>query len=582
MDEMLHHKIKNRREGIKLALARRTPSILLKGGNVVNVFTGEIYKTNIAIYKDKIIGVGDEYLTARKVYKVEGSYILPGFIDAHIHLESSLLTPGEFAKALLLHGTTSVICDPHELANVFGLRGIKYVLEATEKLPVTLLTTVPSCVPATPYETTGSILSAREITTIFKWDRVIGLGEVMDTGGLLRGDAEVLSKIIIAEERGLSIDGHAPGLSGKILNAYIGSGIHTDHESTTKDEAMEKLRLGMYLMIREGSAAKNMQDLLSVIGPSTIDRCIFVSDDKYPDELLWKGHMDHILKKSVMLGLDPVSAIKAVTINPARAYKLSRIGAIAPGYMANIVLVKDLTNFEVVKVFYHGNLIVSDGKFLRPIAAYDRKGLYKTFNVRDFSLSRLKVFIKGNKVRVIEIIPGQIYTRHIIQKVLPDAQGEVLSDPRKDILKVAVIERHHGTGNMAVGFVKGFGLKKGALASSVAHDAHNIIVVGANDRDMYVAVQKIIELGGGQVICAGGEVIDYLSLPIGGLLSDQPLDKVVAREEALNRHARELGTILPAPFITLSFLSLAVIPELKITDKGLIDVDQFKIVGLEP
>lgn len=569
------------RQQIEVARGLRPADLLLRGGRVVNVFSGEVYEANVAIYKDRIAGIGVYYQEGEEVYDVEGLYLIPGLIDAHVHIESSMLPPPEYARAVLPHGTTTVICDPHEIANVMGLEGIRYILQSSRGIPLNLFVTASSCVPATRLETSGAILSATEIEEVLNWDRVIGLAEMMNVPGVLGGNRSEIEKILIAKKMDKPIDGHSPSLSGKDLNAYISSGIGTDHESTTREEAGEKLRLGMYLMIREGSAARNLEELLPIVTSASCNRCMFVSDDLHPRDLLREGHMDHIIRKAIRLGIDPVMALSMATINPARAFMRKGIGAIAPGYYADIVAVNNLGEFKVHSVFKNGMAVIRNGEMVIDIPHTFYERARKTMRVKDLSPERFKIRINGQRVRVIELIPGQIHTRHVIEDVRVE-DGEVRADPSRDLLKIAVIERHHATGNIGLGFVRGFGLRQGALASSVAHDSHNIIVIGTDDMDMYIAARKIVELGGGHVVVSGGEVLGRLSLPIAGLLSDMRLEEIVTEEERLLDIVRELGVRPLSPFIKLSFLALPVIPELKITDRGLVDVNRFEVVGIEP
>ena len=567
---------------IEVARGLRPADLLLRGGKVVNVFSGEVYQTNVAICNDRIAGVGDYYQDGIEVCDVGGLYLIPGLIDAHVHIESSMLSPAEYARAVLPHGTTTIICDPHEIANVMGLEGIRYILDSSKNIPLNLFVTASSCVPATPLETSGAIISPAEIEELFRWDRVIGLAEMMNVPGVLRGNMNELEKILIARQRGCPIDGHSPSLSGKDLNAYIGLGVCSDHESTSREEAAEKLRLGMYLMIREGSAARNLEELLPVVTPATDSRCMFVSDDRHPRDILSEGHMDHILRKGVRLGMNPIIALRMATINPARAFMRRHIGAIAPGYRADIVAVNDLEGFVARTVIKDGEIVVREGEMVIDLPHGIGDRARKTMRVKDLSLDRLKIRISGNRVRVIELIAGQIYTRQVIEDVPVRENGEVMADPARDLLKIAVIERHRATGNIGLGFVRGFGFKNGALGSSVAHDSHNIIVIGTNDRDMYLAAVKVIEIGGGHVVVSGNKVLGSIPLPIAGLLSDRSLEELVSEEERLLAAARGLGARPASPFIKLSFLALPVIPELKITDKGLIDVGRFEVVDIEP
>ncbi len=570
------------RRQIEVARGLRPADLLLRGGKLVNIFSGEVYQTNVAICNDRIAGVGEYYRDGIEVCDAGGLFLIPGLIDAHVHIESSMLSPAEYARAVLPHGTTTIICDPHEIANVMGLEGIRYILDSSKNIPLNLFVTVPSCVPATHLETSGAIISPAEIEELFRWDRIIGLAEMMNVPGVLRGNMKELEKILIARQRSCPIDGHSPSLSGKDLNAYIGLGVHSDHESTSREEAAEKLRLGMYLMIREGSAARNLEELLPVVTPATDNRCMFVSDDRHPRDILSEGHMDYILRKGVRLGMNPIVALRLATINPARAFMRRYIGAIAPGYRADIVLVNDLEGFVVRTVIKDGEIVVRDGEMVIDLSQGIDDRARKTMHVKDLSLDHLKIRIRGNRVRIIELIAGQIYTRQVIEDVSVREDGEVMADSMRDLLKIAVIERHRATGNIGLGFVRGFGLKNGALGSSVAHDSHNIIVIGTNDRDMHLAAREIIEIGGGHVVVSGGQVLGSLPLPIAGLLFDRSLEELVSEEERLLAAARGLGARPASPFIKLSFLALPVIPEIKITDKGLIDVNRFEVVDIEP
>lgn len=570
------------RHQINVSRGMTPPDLLLWGGKIVNIFSGEIYQANVAICNNMIAGIGDNYIDGLDIYNVEGLYLIPGLIDAHVHIESSMLAPHEYAKAVIPHGTTTIICDPHEIANVMGKEGIKYILEASKNIPLNLFVTASSCVPSTGLETSGAAIFSKDIEEILHWDRVIGLAEVMNVPDVLDGNTDVLEKILIARKMGHPIDGHAPSLTGKDLNTYIGLGIGSDHESTTRNEALEKLRLGMYVMIREGSAARNLEELYPIVSPATYSMCMLVSDDRHPGDLLKEGHMDHLLRKGIQLGLDPIMALSMVTINPARAFMLKGLGALAPGYKADIVAVNNLKEFKVHTVIKDGKVVVKGERLMVDFPYMLEEKTRETVRVKEFNIDRLKIKVSGNRIRVIELIPGQIYTKHIVEEVSKERDGEVKTNPEKDLLKIAVIERHHATGNIGLGFVRGFGMKHGAIGSSVAHDSHNIIVIGTNDRDIFIAAQKIMELGGGHVVVSGGEILGSLSLPIAGLLSDKSLEELVFEEERLLQAARGLGVRILSPFIKLSFLALPVIPELKITDKGLVDVNRFELVGLEP
>ncbi len=567
-------------EMIAVARGEKKGDLLLKNGRIVDLFTGEIYKSDILIFQGKIVGIGN-YSLAQKVIDLKKSYLLPGLIESHIHIESSLLSPNEFSALTLPSGTTSLFCDPHEIANVLGIKGIYYFLKATKDLPQDFYFLIPSCVPATDFETAGGKIGLYEIRRLLKEDRVFGLAEVMNFPGVVKGERPVLAKILLVEGRGV-IDGHAPNLTGKELCAYRVAGILSDHESSSLAEAKEKLRMGVWIMIREGSAAKNLKDLAPLINWRTQSQILLCSDDKHPKELLNEGHLNAILKRGVSLGIDPLLLIRMVTINPARYFGLKEVGAIAPGYRADLVVTRDLKRFDVIMVIKDGRLVVRDGEptleaknsfFPHPIHSVS-----SPFQVKDFSQTKLAVREEGRVIKVIGLIPDQIITKKIL--ALPKVRGGyLLSDPERDILKIVVVERHRGTGNLGVGFVKGFGLKDGAVASSIAHDSHNIIAVGVKDEDIFYVVKRIIEMRGGMVAFGRGKEAT-LPLPIAGLMSNQPAKEVIRKLEELNRLAKELGSTLKNLFATLSFLTLPVIPELKLTDRGLFDVTKFKFVSL--
>lgn len=553
-------------------------NLLLKNGRLVNIFTGEIIKTNILLSSGKIREIGS-YLSGEKEIDIKGSYLLPGLIESHIHLESSLLAPNEFSRLSLLAGTTTLICDPHEMANVLGIKGIYYLLKATKDLPQNFYFLIPSCVPATKFETAGGRIGLKEMKGLLKEKRILGLGEVMNFPGVISGDKEILGKIKLVKrsERGLVIDGHSPGLSGKPLSIYLSFGISSDHECLSAKEAKEKLSLGMWIMVREGSAAKNLKDLAPIINWQNEKRLLICSDDIHPEELLKEGHLNAILRKGVSLGIDPIILLRMATLNPATYFPLRGIGAIAPGYKADLTIVNDLKDFKVLMVIKDGELVVKDGELIAPLKISPLPSQL-VFRVKGLSLARLTVRDERKVMKVIRVVPGQIVTKK--ELVLPKVRGdEIISDPERDILKLVVIERHKGTGNMGIGFVNGFGLKEGAIGSSVAHDSHNIVVVGVKDDEIFSVAKRIIELKGGMVVLGRGKVKE-LPLPIAGLLSDRPVEEVIGRYQEVGSLARDLGCQLPNPFATISFLTLPVIPELKLTDKGLFDVQKFQFVPL--
>ncbi len=559
---------------IPVARGERPADLVLANARVVNTFTGEIEGGNVAIYQGRIAGVGD-YQLAKQVLDLAGRYVAPGFIDGHTHLESSMLDVGQYARAVVPRGTAALVTDLHEIANVGGLEGIRYILSCARRLPLNLFLMAPSCVPATHLETSGASITPADIRRILRWRGCIGLGEVMNFPGVLAGDASVLSKIDIA--RGRAVDGHAPGVSGQDLAAYIAAGIHSDHESVSLDEARDKLRQGMFIMIREGSSEKNLDALLPLVTDKTYKRCCFVVDDRSCTDLLSDGDIDAVVRKAINKGLDPVRAIQLATINTAEYFRLDGFGAVAPGYMANLIVLDDLTNLEVNMVFHQGQLVARDGKPLFRLPRPAKTGLTKTVNVKPFTIEALRL-AATEEALIIEVVPGQIITRKRRETVRV-ADGIVIADTRRDLLKLVVVERHKATGNIGLGLVSGFGLKRGALASSIAHDSHNIVAVGTSDEDILAAIREIERLQGGLVAVAGGKVLASLNLPIAGLLSDEPLETVATKFTKLEQVAGDLGSTLPAPFAALSFLALPVIPELRLTDLGLVDVKEFKLIG---
>lgn len=550
--------------------------LLLRNANLVNVFSGDIQQADVAVFGGRIAGFGD--YAARASVDLGGRYLCPGFIDAHVHLESGMVTVPEFARAVVPRGTTTVIADPHEMANVFGLDGVRYILETSEGLPLRVFVMVPSCVPATDMETSGARLTADDFGLLFNHTRVLGLAEMMNYPGVIHRDADVMNKLAAAGYR--PIDGHAPGMSGRDLAAYVAAGIGSDHECTQVDEAREKLAQGLHIMIREGTSERNLETLLPLVNGRNSIHCSFCTDDRHPADLLAEGSINYLVKRAVELGLDPMTAVQMATINTARYFGLRRIGAIAPGYCADMLVVDDLKAFNINEVYSGGVKVAEQHRYLAPAVPARPSALRSSVNVDWMALDfRIPAADSSRKARVIGLVPNQIVTQSLIEDMAV-VNGEIPADPSRDILKIAVAERHMASGRLGIGLVKGFGLKKGALASSVAHDSHNIIVVGANDQDMMTAVVEVARMRGGQVVVADNEVKTSLPLPIAGLMSDLPLEEVGRRIDEMNAAAHKLGCTLPDPFMTLSFLALPVIPELKVTDKGLVDVKQFQIVPL--
>jgi len=555
---------------IQVARGQAPADLLLINGQIVNTFTGEIESGNVAILGDRIAGVGD-YRQARESWDIEGWFVAPGFIDGHTHLESSLLHPAQYARAVVPHGTTAVVTDLHEIANVAGLEGIRYMQTWAHRLPLDFYFMVPSCVPTTwnDLETAGARLGPMEVKKALQHRDTLGLGEMMNFPGVLSADGNVLRKLEAAQGR--VVDGHAPRLSGKDLNAYIAAGIHSDHEATTRKEGVEKLRLGMHLFIREGSSEKNLEALVPLVTSKTYKRCSFVVDDRTCLDIFQDGDMDAIIRKAIKLGLDPVRAIQLATINTAEYFRLERVGAVAPGYVANLIILQDLYKVKIDSVLYKGSLVARGGQPLFAAPPIRKGNIFRTVHVKPFSIDALAIPASKQNQPVIEVIPGQIVTRKISVKSRVE-DGRVVPDVGRDLLKLVVVERHKTTGNIGRGLVKGFGLRSGALATSIAHDSHNIVSVGATDEDIFIAVKEIERLQGGLVVTDKGKVLGSLALPIAGLLSTEPVEEVAHDLRELEALAASLGSKVPSPFATLSFLALPVIPELRLTDKGLVDV----------
>jgi len=561
----------------KLSIARgeRPAELLFKNANLVNVLSGEIYRTNVAVDDGRVIALG-EY-EAAQVIDLNGSYLAPSLIDGHFHVESSMLTAPEFARAVVPHGTGAVVIDPHEYANVLGLDGIRYVLESSKNLPLDFFIMLPSCVPATAFETAGARLTADDLKLMIADERIAGVAELMNYPGVYLGVESELEKIHAG--KGKNIDGHAPGLTGKNLNAYVLAGVRSDHESTEIAEAREKSRLGMHILLREGSTERNLATLVGLVNSNNAMNCSFATDDKLAGDLVSEGHIDHSVRKSIKAGLPPVTAFQIATINTARHYRLRNFGAIAPRFWADFIVFDDLQNPVVRQTYKKGILVAENGKYIaaQPTIVPQPRS---TMNLRYDSSKDLDVKVEHrSKMRIIEIVPNQIVTKEIIETPRTE-NGRVVADMGRDILKLVVVERHRATGNVGVGFVRGFKLKSGALGSTVAHDAHNVVVVGTNDSDIAAAIAELQKLQGGQVAVANGAVKAELALPIAGLVSDRPLDEVIQRISDLNAAARALGCELEAPFMALSFLSLSPIPELKLTDQGLIDAVHLRKTSL--
>ena len=564
----------------KLAVARgeKPAQKLFKNAQVVNVFSGEIHAANVAVDDGRVIGFGD--YDANEIVDLAGAYLAPSLIEGHFHVESTMVTIPELVRAVAPHGTGAMVIDPHEYANVLGMDGIRYVLESSKNLPIDFFIMLPSCIPATHLETAGARFTADDLALMIADDRIAGVAELMNYPGVFLGMESELAKIEAG--KGKVIDGHAPGLRGKNLNAYVLAGVRSDHESTEVEEAREKLRLGMHLLVREGSTERNLEHIIALVTPQNAANCSFATDDKLPGDLVREGHIDHSIRKAIKFGVAPVTAIQMGTINTARYYRLKNYGAIAPRYWADFIVLDDLEKFEVRQTYKKGKLVAENGKYLE---ARHRK-IEQPRSTMNLSYRAPQDFIvsvphggSGKKIKVIEIVPHQIVTKSLIERPKID-NGQIVADIERDILKLVVVERHRATGNVGVGFVRGFGLRQGALGSTVAHDAHNVVVVGTNDRDITAAIEALEKMRGGQVAILDGKITASLPLPIAGLVSDQSLETVIEKIADLNAAAAQLGSTLDAPFMTLSFLSLSPIPELKLTDQGLVDAVNLKLTSL--
>jgi adenine deaminase len=580
---------------INLAKGQEKVDLLVKNAKIVNVFSGEIHQADVAIADGIFVGFGgegEEYNT-KNLYDAQGRYMSPGLIDGHIHIESTFLSPREFCNVVAPHGTSAVICDPHEIANVLGLKGIDYLLQSSLGLPVKFYFMMPSCVPATHMETSGAAILDKDIREYM--DRypelVIGLAEMMNYPGVIYEDKEILSKLIAVGSR--PKDGHAPLLSGKSLNAYIIAGMGSDHECTNLKEALEKLRKGMHIMIRQGTHEKNLRDLIALINDFNSFAVSLVSDDRDPIDLKENGHLDYLVRTAISFGLPPIRAIQMASINTARYFGLKNIGAVAPGFTADFILLDDLESFRISEVFLGGkridngyvNRIKNEADSVLNSNNSSSYFLQNTMYIKSINDSNMFLIptnsTTSSRLQVIGVIPGQIITQKRIIPAKIDKKYGAVADTQRDLAKLAVIERHHRTGNIGLGFVQGLGLERGAIASSVAHDSHNIVVAGMNDNDMLIAVRYISSIGGGLAVAENGYITAGFPLPIAGLMSNQSIESVILNLTALNQACLKLGNnVIKDPFMLLSFLSLSVIPSLKLTDKGLVDVDKFRFTSL--
>ncbi|MBU3188867.1 adenine deaminase [Clostridium bowmanii] len=565
---------------IQAATSRKKADLVIENCNVINVFSQEIIYGKLAISDGIFVGIGD--YEGEEVIDGKGKYIVPGLIDSHVHIESSMSSPYQFARAVLPRGTTTVISDCHEIANVKGLEGIKYMIESSENLPLDVYIMLPSCVPATIFETSGAVLEAEDLEELMQNERVLGLGELMNYQGVVFTDEGIMKKLQLTDKYHKIVDGHGPIIKEKELNAYALSGVKTDHECMNHKEVLDRLRNGIYIAIREGSAAKNLLDLVGAVNQFNERRFTFCTDDRHPTDILHEGHIDNNIRLAIRAGVSPITAIRMATLNSAECYGLKNLGAIAPGYIADFIIVDNLTDFNVLKTFKKGKQIKED--WYKSIKE-DKKLLEvvsNSVNIKDFTEDDLKIKITASSAKVIKIMDHSLFTESVIRDVKVDDDGYYTYDETVDVLPIYVFERHNSTGNIGKGLIEGYGLKNGAIASTIAHDSHNLVVIGNNDMNVKIAVQKIRDIGGGLVIVKDGEVRGCLPLDIGGIMSSKDLETVSKGHEKLNKIAmEELGINDNVnAFMTLAFMALPVIPKLKITDKGLFDVTKFELTNL--
>lgn len=569
--------VEQKQKRIEIAAGRKKADLVIKNAGIVNVFTNEIIFGDIAVHDSLIVGIG-EY-SGKEEIDAGGKYVCPGLIDCHVHIESGMVTPVEFARVVLQHGTTTIIADPHEIANVCGIEGIHFMMNEAQFVPMNIYYMMPSCVPATPFENNGATLTARVMEPFAGSPHILGLGEVMNYPGVLVGDTEILNKIELYDNA--VVDGHCSGLSEHELCAYKAVGVLTNHECTNIDEVISHLRLGMYVQIREGSAARNLADIISGLIERSIplNRCVFCTDDKHLQDISREGHINYNIKKAICLGIDPIEAIKMATINPAQCYNLKRLGAVAPGYSADLLILSDLDSFNIEKVLFRGAVVCEKGKKPNISRIIDDPNVINTVRIPDLSPEHFAIKIDDITANVITVIPNQLITKREILPVSKDSENNFIPD--EVFSKVVVVERHKATGNIGLGIVKGFGIRNGAIASTVAHDSHNLIIVGDNDADMLLASRELKRVNGGYTVVSGGEVIGTLPLPIAGLMSDGDASFVEDKLMEMIDSAKSLGVSDGIdPFVTLSFLALPVIPELRVTDRGLFDVNSFSFIDI--
>ena len=566
---------------IDVAAGRAPADLVIKNCRIVDVGSGEIRDGDIAIVDGLIAGTGD--YEGKEVIDAEGLYALPGLIDAHIHIESAFVTPEEISRLLVPFGATTIIADPHEIANVAGLDGLNYMLEAAKEAALHIEYVVPSCVPATPFENAGAVLEADDLEGPLADERILGLGEFMNFPGVIYADPGVIDKLVAAKRHNKLIDGHSPGISGKELNAYASVGILADHECSTAEEMRDRLMNGMYILMRQGSACHNLEDLLPVVTDRNARRCLLCSDDRQPKTIFEEGHLDDHLRKCVKFGIHPVVAVQMATLNAAEAFGLKDRGAIFPGRRADITLMNNLEEFRAKYVFIDGALVARDGQYLPEVKRADASAVRSSVHVKDFSMDKLKLTLQSDRVHVIDILPGGVVTGKGIAHITRDEKGDFVYKPDEDIVKIAVIERHKNTGNVAVALLRGYGIKEGAVALTIAHDSHNIIVAGTSDEDMAFAVEELIKQEGGVILVKDRQIIGSLPLPVGGIMSDRSGEWVNDKLTELHEKAIHALGVSEAvePIMTLCFMALPVIPELKLTDMGLFDVTIFDFIPIE-
>lgn len=550
--------------------------LVLKNANIINVFTREVIKSDVAIDNGIIVGIGN-YSGIEEI-DLEGAYLSPGFVDSHVHIESSMSSPSQFAKVIVPRGVTSIIADPHEIANVKGLDGIRYIIDESKKSPLDVYIALPSCVPATNFENSGAILLAEDLATLLNEKSVICLGEMMDYPGVINGDDKILDKLILAKD--MVVDGHGPMITGKDLNAYIVAGVKTEHESSTLQEAEERLRLGMYILLREGSAARNLRTLIPLVNKDNLRRFLFCTDDKHPEDLIREGTIDFNIKLAIDAGIDPVDAIRMATINACECYGLKNKGAIAPGYRADLVVIEDLNKIDIKMVFKDGKLVAEDNKPLFDPQPYLPEYMKNSVKIANIKISDLDLYINGQFANVIGVIPDSLITDKLELSI--DSKNAIFKYSNNDILKLVVVERHRGTGNIGLGLIRGFQIENGAIGSTIAHDSHNILVVGDNDPDILKVIKEIENIGGGITIVSNGVVLKSLPLEIGGIMTSGDIENTNNVLKEMMSISYDILKVNPRidPFMTLAFMALPVIPKLKLTDMGLFDVEAFNFIRI--